>query len=170
VVVDIDDTVRQTYGYDKKGAGRGYTGVKGLNALLAVVFTSLSAPLIAATRPRKGSTNSARGAAKLLTDTLAILRRAGATGVALVRSDSAYHAHDIVAAVRRAGARFSITARSPRPWSRRSPASTNGPGPRSATRTRSTTRTSSGGYRMPRMLASRPWLRIRQPLSRRRHR
>ena len=30
VLVDIDDTVRQTYGYAKQGAGRGYTGVKGL--------------------------------------------------------------------------------------------------------------------------------------------
>jgi len=35
-MVDIDDTVRRTYGYAKQGAGRGYTGVKGLNALLAV--------------------------------------------------------------------------------------------------------------------------------------
>jgi hypothetical protein len=61
VFVDLDDTVRQTYGYAKQGAGRGYTGVKGLNALLAVVSTPLSAPLIAATRLRKGSTNSARG-------------------------------------------------------------------------------------------------------------
>jgi hypothetical protein len=26
LVVDIDDTVRQTYGYAKQGAGRGYTG------------------------------------------------------------------------------------------------------------------------------------------------
>jgi hypothetical protein len=111
VLVDIDDTVRATYGYAKQGAGRGYTGIKGLNALLAVVSTPLSAPLIAATRLRKGSTNSARGAAKLLTDTLATLRRAGATGVVLVRADSAYYAHDIAAAARRAGARFSITAR-----------------------------------------------------------
>jgi hypothetical protein len=37
--IDIDDTVRQTYGYAKAGAGRGYTGVKGLNALLAIVST-----------------------------------------------------------------------------------------------------------------------------------
>ena len=37
--LDIDDTVRQTYGYAKQGAGRGYTGTKGLNALLAVVST-----------------------------------------------------------------------------------------------------------------------------------
>jgi hypothetical protein len=33
--LDVDDTIRQTYGYAKQGAGYGYTGVKGLNALLA---------------------------------------------------------------------------------------------------------------------------------------
>jgi hypothetical protein len=109
--LDIDDTVRQTYGYAKQGAGRGYTGVKGLNALLAVVSTPISAPLIAATRLRKGSTNSVRGAAKLLADALATVRRAGATGLVLVRADSAYYGYDIVAAARRAGARFSVTAR-----------------------------------------------------------
>src|SRR5436190_19790752 len=31
--LDVDDTVRATYGYAKQGAGYGYTGVKGLNAL-----------------------------------------------------------------------------------------------------------------------------------------
>src|SRR5689334_13606253 len=60
VLVDIDDTVGQTYGYAKQGAGRGFTGIKGLNALLAVVSTPVSAPLIAASRLRKGSTNSPR--------------------------------------------------------------------------------------------------------------
>jgi Transposase DDE domain group 1 len=111
VLVDIDDTVRHTYGYAKQGAGRGYTGVKGLNALVAVISTPLSAPLIAATRLRKGSTNSARGAATLLTDALVTARRAGAAGLVLVRADSAYYGHTIVAACRRAGARFSVTAR-----------------------------------------------------------
>jgi hypothetical protein len=115
VFLDIDDTVRQTYGYAKQGAGRGYTGVKGLNALLAVLSTPLSAPVIAATRLRKGSTNSARGAAKLLTDTLATTRRAGAgvdrNAMVLVRADSAYYGYDIINVCRRAGARFSITAR-----------------------------------------------------------
>jgi hypothetical protein len=111
VLVDIDDTVRQTYGYAKQGAGRGYTGIKGLNALLAVVSTPLAAPLIAATRLRKGSTNSARGAAKLLTDALATVRRAGAAGLVIVRADSAYYGYDIIDACRRAGARFSVTAR-----------------------------------------------------------
>ena len=65
VLVDLDDTVRQTYGNAKQGAGRGYTGIKGLNALLAVISTPLSAPLIAATpapmrvdqlRARRGET------------------------------------------------------------------------------------------------------------------
>ena len=75
--LDIDDTVRQTYGYAKQGAGRGYTGVKGLNALLAIVSTPLSAPVIAAARLRKGSTNSVRGAASLLTEALATAAGAG---------------------------------------------------------------------------------------------
>ena len=55
--VDIDDTVRQTYGYAKQGAGHGCTGVEGLNPLLAVLSTPTSAPVIAATPLRKGSTN-----------------------------------------------------------------------------------------------------------------
>jgi hypothetical protein len=109
--VDIDDTMRQTYGYAKQGAGRGYTGVKGLNALLVTISTPLSAPLIAATRLRKGATNSVRGAASLLAHALATAARAGATGLVIVRADSAFYSYDIVAAARRAGARFSITAR-----------------------------------------------------------
>ena len=40
--LDVDDTVRATYGYAKQGAGRGYTGTLGLNALLAVVSTPTS--------------------------------------------------------------------------------------------------------------------------------
>jgi hypothetical protein len=60
--VDVDDTVRQTYGYQKQGAGYGYTGVKGLNALLATVCTPLAAPIIVASRLRKGSAGSGRGA------------------------------------------------------------------------------------------------------------
>jgi hypothetical protein len=62
--VDIEDTVRSTYGYAKQGAGYGYSGVKGFNAFLAIVSTPASAPVIAATRLRKGSANSARGAAR----------------------------------------------------------------------------------------------------------
>ena len=109
--VDVDDTVRQTYGYAKQGAGRGYTGVKGLNALLAIVFTPSSAPLIAAARLRKGSTNSAKGAARFVADALITAKAAGATGVLVLRADSAYYGHDVIAAALRQNAHFSITAR-----------------------------------------------------------
>jgi len=44
--IDVDDTVKATYGYAKQGAGYGYTGVKGLNALIATVSSPLAAPLI----------------------------------------------------------------------------------------------------------------------------
>jgi Transposase DDE domain group 1 len=109
--IDIDDTVRQTYGYDKQGAGRGYTGTKGLNALLAIVSTPSSAPVIAAARLRKGSTNSARGAARLVADALVTAKSAGATGVRVLRADSAFYGHDVIAAAVRQRSCFSITAR-----------------------------------------------------------
>jgi len=114
-LVDVDDTVKQTYGYAKQGTGRGYSGVKGLNALIGIISTPTAAPVIAATRLRKGSTNSARGAARLVADTLATAKQAGAgTGagsLVLARMDSAFYNADVVGAVRRSGAKFSITAR-----------------------------------------------------------
>jgi len=49
--IDVDDTVKATYGYAKQGAGFGYSGVKGLNALIATVSTPLSGlPKIMSTR------------------------------------------------------------------------------------------------------------------------
>jgi len=109
--VDIDDTIKATHGYAKQGAGYGYSGVKGLNALLAIVSTPTSAPVIAATRLRRGGTNSARGAARLVTDALKTAKACGAAGLVTVRADSAYYGHDVIAAARRGGARFSVTAR-----------------------------------------------------------
>ena len=109
--VDIDDTIKATYGYAKAGAGHGYNGVKGLNALLAIVSTPISAPVVVATRLRRGPANSARGAALIVADALATVRACGGTGLVTVRADSAYYGHDVVAAARRGGARFSLTAR-----------------------------------------------------------
>ena len=53
-VVDIDDTIIEVHGHTKQGAGFGYTGVRGLNALIATVSTESSAPVIVAQRLRKG--------------------------------------------------------------------------------------------------------------------
>src|SRR3954449_4945857 len=79
--LDIDDTMRETHGYAQQGVGYGYTKVKGLNALLAIVSIPIAAPVIAATRLCKGSSNSARGAARLVTDALVTAGKAGAAGM-----------------------------------------------------------------------------------------
>jgi hypothetical protein len=114
IYLDIDDTVRATFGYAKQGAGYGYTGVKGLNALLATVSTASSAPVIVATRLRRGSANSARGAARLVADAVKATRACGASGLIILRADSAYYGRDVIATARRHKARFSVTARKDR--------------------------------------------------------
>jgi hypothetical protein len=68
VLVDIDDTIVEVHGYQKQGAAFGYSGIRGLNALLATVSSAQIAPVIAAQRLRKGSVGSPRGAARLATD------------------------------------------------------------------------------------------------------
>src|SRR4051812_26982784 len=112
VHVDLDDTIVEVHGYSKQGAAFGYSGVRGLNALLATVSTDQVAPVIAAQRLRKGSAGSARGAAGLATDALALIRRTSLAGRAvLVRADSAFYSHALVTAVLKAGADVSITVR-----------------------------------------------------------
>ena len=112
--LDIDDTIRATFGYAKQGAGYGYSGVKGLNALLATVSSASSAPVIVATRLRKGSANSARGAARLVADAIKTTRSCGVSGLVVLRADSAYYGADVIAAARRHRTHFSITARKDR--------------------------------------------------------
>lgn len=109
--VDIDDTIRETHGYAKQGAGYGYSGVKGLNAQVATISTLQAAPVIAGIRLRRGAAASAHGAGPMIASALATAKRAGVTGMVTVRADSAYYQHDAVAAARRGGTHFSITAR-----------------------------------------------------------
>jgi hypothetical protein len=108
--LDVDDTVVQTYGYAKQAAARGYTGVKGLNALVATASTPVAAPLIAATRLRRGNARSSRGAAALVAETLQVIRRCGASGLVVLRADAAFYTLAVITAARKAGARFSVTA------------------------------------------------------------
>ncbi len=83
--------------------------VRGLNPLVAAVSTPLSAPVIAATRLRGGNAASVRGAASLAYGAIATARACGCTGLVIVRMDSAYYAGEVIAAIRRQGARFSVT-------------------------------------------------------------
>ena len=43
VLVDIDDTIIEVHGYRKQGSEYGYSGVRGLNALIATVTTEHAA-------------------------------------------------------------------------------------------------------------------------------
>lgn len=58
VMVDVDDTIIEVHGYTKHGSSYGYSGVHGLNALLATVSTTDSAPVVVAQRLRRGSCGS----------------------------------------------------------------------------------------------------------------
>ena len=115
--IDIDSTQKRVYGHKKQGAKFGHTKiqgksvlVRGLNALIAAVSTPLAAPVAAATRLRGGNAPSARGAAGLAAQAIATARACGATGTIVVRADSAYYTASVIAAARRNGARFSVTA------------------------------------------------------------
>jgi hypothetical protein len=114
VMVDLDDTIIEVHGYAKQGSGYGYSGVRGLNALIATVTTEHAAPVITGQRLRKGSCGSPRGAARIIGDTLATvtrLRSTAATGRPLLRADSAFYGHPTVGAAIRGGADVSITVR-----------------------------------------------------------
>ena len=115
-LIDVDSTQKRVYGHAKQGARFGYTkiasrqvAVRGLNALVATISTPLSAPVIAATRLRGGNAASVRGAASLVARAIATARECGCTGLIIVRMDSAYYAGEVIAAIRRGGARFSVT-------------------------------------------------------------
>ena len=54
VFVDIDDTIIEVHGHGKQGSGYGYSGVRGLTALITTVSTERAAPVIVGQRLRKG--------------------------------------------------------------------------------------------------------------------
>jgi hypothetical protein len=114
--IDMDSTQKRVYGHAKQGAGFGHTKiqgkallVRGLNALAAVISTPLASPVIAATRLRGGTANSARGAASMAAEAISAARLAGCTGELLFRIDSAYYSAAVLGAIRAGGARFSVT-------------------------------------------------------------
>ena len=112
VLVDVDDTIIEVHGHAKQGAGFGYSGVRGLNALLATVTTTGSAPVVVAQRLRKGSCGSPRGAKRLVADALKTVRTLHPADVRpLLRADSAFYGAPTVGAAVRAGAQVSVTVR-----------------------------------------------------------
>ena len=110
--LDVDDTIRATYGYAKQGAGYGYSGVKGLNALLAALSTPVggagdrrdpAAEGVGELRPRRRPPGRRRAEDQPGVRRERAAGRAGGLGVLRPRRDRRRPAGH--------GARFSVTAR-----------------------------------------------------------
>ncbi|MEO3876026.1 hypothetical protein ABGB18_45270 [Nonomuraea sp. B12E4] len=85
--------------------------VRGLNVLLATVSTPLAAPVIAGSRLRGGTANSARGAVSFVRESIGAARSAGASGTLIMRGDSAFYSADVIGACRAHDVRFSVTTK-----------------------------------------------------------
>ena len=109
LTIDLDSTICETYGLQKEGAKHhAYTHVRGYHPLLAVAAGTGD---VLMARLREGRSNTMRGAAHFLTETIGRVRDAGAVGPLTMRADSGFYGHAVVAACRTKDVRFSITAR-----------------------------------------------------------
>jgi hypothetical protein len=116
VFIDIDSLLRPVYGRAKQGASFGHTKIagktilrRGLSPLAVTICTETAAPVLAGVRLRAGRAGSAKGAASLVTEGINTATAAGAQADnILVRGDSAYCSGKVVAAIVKAGAKFSL--------------------------------------------------------------
>jgi hypothetical protein len=108
LIVDVDSFVGEVYGYDKQGAGYGYTHKRGYHPIIA---TRAGTGEVLHIRARKGSANTSRGALRFVEELLPRVARAGATGPRLLRADSGFWNHKIMARLQAAGWLYSIGVR-----------------------------------------------------------
>ena len=116
LVIDIDSFLGEAKGALKQGASRGYTGVRGYHPLLA---TRAGTGEVLHVRARKGAANSGRGALRFCEELIARVRRAGATGEILIRADSAFYSHKVIAYLEAKGCLFSIAVKQHKPIAER---------------------------------------------------
>lgn len=109
--LDVDSTHKRVYGRTEQGAEYGrFKGIRTPHPLLATICTPQSRPVIAAVRMRRGKAADSRGAPKFVSEALATAVEAGCTGTRILRADSQFYNAGVIAACRRAGTHFSITA------------------------------------------------------------
>ena len=104
-MIDIDSFVGEVHGEQKQGAGYGYTRQLGYHPIAAVRADTGEVLHI---RNRKGKANTQRGAGRFIDELLARVRRAGHTGPIIIRADSGFENHKLMAALARRGVEFSI--------------------------------------------------------------
>ena len=108
LVVDVDSFVGEVYGYDKQGAGYGYTRKRGYHPIVA---TRSETGEVLHIRARKGSANTSRGALRFVEELIPRVARAGASGPKLLRADSGFWNKKIMARLQTAGWTYSIGVR-----------------------------------------------------------
>jgi Transposase DDE domain group 1 len=105
LVVDVDSFVGEVYGYEKQGAGYGYTHKRGYHPILA---TRAGTGEVLHIRARKGQAHTARGVLRFVEELIARVQRAGATGPVLLRADSGFWNNQLMARLHAAGWTYSI--------------------------------------------------------------
>jgi hypothetical protein len=108
LIVDVDSFVGEVYGYDKQGAGYGYTHKLGYHPIVA---TRAETGEVIHIRARKGSANTSRGALRFVEEIIPRVARAGATGPKLLRADSGFWNTRIMDRLHAAGWTYSIGVR-----------------------------------------------------------
>lgn len=108
LVIDIDSTICEVHGSKKQGANFGYTKCRSYHPLLAVRADTGE---ILHVRLRKGSANTARGVNQFITETIARVRRAGATGEIVIRFDSGYWSNETISLLEKLNVRYSMAIR-----------------------------------------------------------
>jgi hypothetical protein len=108
LVIDVDRFVGEVCGYQKQGAGYGYTRLFGYHPILATRADTREALHI---RLRKGSANTQKGIKRFCEELIARVDRAGATGTKLLRADSGFWNTKVFELLENAGWQYSIGVR-----------------------------------------------------------
>ena len=108
LVIDIDSFVGEVHGYQKQGASYGYTKKLGYHPIVAVRADTGEVLHI---RNRKGKANTQRGIARFVDELIARARRAGHSGLIVIRADSGFENHKLFRTLDARGIEFSITVK-----------------------------------------------------------
>jgi Transposase DDE domain group 1 len=108
LVIDVDSFIGEVHGYQKQGAGFGYTRVRGLHPILA---SRAGTGEVLQIRLRKGAANTQRGILRFTNELIARVNRTGATGVKLLRADSGFWNLKVFKRLEAAGWEYSIGIR-----------------------------------------------------------
>ena len=108
LVVDVDSFVGEVHGYKKEGVGFSYTKQRGYHPMLA---SRADTGEVLHVRLRQGQAASPRGVVRFVEELIARVQRAGASGVKLLRADSAFWNNKLIARLEAAGWTYSISVR-----------------------------------------------------------